>query len=85
MDAVVGTLIAVVGGGGTMVTVGVAIGKSLTTRRDIQAHAARLALIPERPDEVYARKDVIAVELTAIKESLDRIETAMQRSGGAGV
>lgn len=42
------------------------------------------ALLPSQLDSTYARKDVLAVELKAIRESLERVEARQQR-GGMGV
>jgi hypothetical protein len=87
-----------IGGAGGVMAVGIAIGKSMTTSRDIGALADkvhklgnRVNLIPERPDEVYVRKDAIAPKLEAIDASLRRIETHQEMmaarfmNGGAGV
>lgn len=90
-------ILSVVGGGGVMVTVGIAIGRSLTTSRDIEALDGKFHKLsnkmqpyPERPDDVYVRKDAIQPKLDAIDASLKRIEAHQEMmaqrfmNGGAG-
>lgn len=56
-------------------------GKTSGNSRDIvridavvHKHANRLALIPEKPDDIYARKETITPQLDAVRQSLERIE-----------
>lgn len=83
-------LLSILGGGGVMVTVGIAIGKSMTTHRDIRNIDGRvhklsnkLQAYPDKPDEVFARKDVIGAQLAAIHQSLEDVKGTLKtfRSG----
>lgn len=91
----------VIGATGTLVGLGVVIGRTRTLSgavikdlktldAQVHKHANRLQYIPEKPDDVYARKDAIAPKLEAIDASLKRIEAHQdmmaQRfmNGGAG-
>ena len=40
----------------------------------VHKHGNRLQLIPEKPDDVYARQDVVAIELAHIRDSQARME-----------
>lgn len=82
------TLIVAVSGLGS-IAVGVAIGRQMTVRRDINAIDSRvhrinnrLAAFPEKPDEVYARRDTVAIELAHIRESQERVEQQLARLVG---
>lgn len=84
MDAQV---IWMIGTGGVFIVVGTAIGRQMTVRRDMtlldkQIHKIgnKVAAFPDKPDEVYARKDVVAVELGHIRETLERIEARLERA-----
>ena len=76
-------------GSGSLVVVGVAIGKGLTTRRDISAldHRVhklsnRLEAYPANPNDVFAHKDVIAAQLGAIQERVNHIGSQVDRLVG---
>lgn len=71
---------------GVVLTSGIAIGRQMTVRRDINTidqrlHkiAGRLDAIPPKPDDVYARKDTVAIELGHIRESQQRMEEQLSR------
>ncbi len=71
--------------GSVLVGVGIFIGRTKSMGKDIaeldravHKHGNRLALIPEKPDDVYVRKDALAPALKAIDESLKRIEEQQQ-------
>mgnify|MGYP001564123844 CR=1 FL=1 len=69
-------------GGSSLIAVGVAIGRQLTIRRDInnigqKVHRIedwRNATLPKLLEETYARKDIVASELWHIRESQARME-----------
>lgn len=42
--------------------------------RTVHKHANRLALIPEKPDDVYVRKEALAPQLASMTAALERIE-----------
>ena len=71
--------------GSTLVAVALHAGKTRnmaeTNTKDIDAlgdkvhkHGNRLSMIPEKPDDVYARKDTVAIELAHIRDSQERME-----------
>lgn len=71
----------VIGGASFVLTLGIFIGSRAVVQRDVASldkavHKLneRMSVIPAKPDEVYARKDVIAPKLEAIDASLKRIE-----------
>jgi hypothetical protein len=83
MDA---QIIMMLGAGGVFLTAGTAIGLQMTVRRDINSldgrvHkiSSRLQVIPEKPDDVYARKELVAAEFSHIRESLERVEQQLGR------
>ena len=72
-------------GSSTLIAVGVAIGRQLTMRRDINNIAGKVhkiedwrnATLPKQLEETYARRDTVALELGHIKELL---QTLVERS-----
>lgn len=81
------------GGGSLLLSVGIAIGLSKNRGKDIDALGQtvhkitnRLSVFPPNPDEVYARKETITAELSAIRESMHQIQGDVRalRNGGVG-
>ena len=68
-------------GSSTLIAVGVAIGRQLTMRRDInnigqKVHKIedwRNATLPKHLEETYARRDTVAIELAHIREMLQTL------------
>lgn len=64
------------------VAVGIAIGRQLTMRRDINNIGRKLhdlqdwrnATLPKHLEDTYARRDTVAIELGHIRESQARME-----------
>lgn len=86
--AVIGT---VIGGSGLVLSLGIFIGSRKVVQKDITAldkavHrlANRVQGFPDDPNAVYARKDVIEVQLGAIQARVDHIGSQVDRLVGGG-
>ena len=73
------------GGGSLILSIGIMIGSRKSIGKDIDAvdHKVRNLqhwrdALPTQLDVIYARKDTIAAELLAIKESVARIERGLE-------
>jgi hypothetical protein len=68
-----------VGGGGVMVTIGIAIGKSLNTRTDIQRLAKKLHDIEDWRNATlprdYVQKEALALQLKPLTDSIGEMKT----------
>ena len=78
-------VIGALGGGSLILSIGIVIGsrKSISKDIDVVDHKVRNLQhwrdgLPVQLDSTYARKDTIAAELIAIKESVARIERGLE-------
>lgn len=69
-------------GASTLISAGIAVGRQLTMRRDINNIGRKVhdlqdwrnATLPKELADTYARKDTVAIELGHIRESQARME-----------
>lgn len=71
-------LLSMVGGGGTMVAVGIAIGKSMTTRTDISRLAKKVHDIEDWRNATlprdYVQKEALALQLKPLTDAIGEMK-----------